>query len=246
MKQIFSILFTVIFTATTFAADVAADFSAANKLYARGKFSEAAGSYGKMIQAGAVSPALLFNCGNAEFKSGHLGKAIVAYQQAAQLAPRDAELRANLGFVRNQVQGASRSGSRWQNGMGVLTLNESTMITMVLFWLTLGMFAVRQLRPILASKLQSTTRILIVLTIIFITVLGVQAGNHFSNVTAVVVADGATARSGPFDDAQSVFIARDGSELSMLNRSDGWVQVVDGTGKSGWLPAKQVEILHGT
>jgi len=55
----------------------------------------------------------------------------------------------------------------------------------------------------------------------------------------------ATARSGPFDDAQNAFTAHDGAELSVLDRHDGWIQVADGSGKSGWLPLKQVEILPG-
>ena len=92
-----------------------ADFSAANKLYAEGKFADAADAYEKILQAGAASPALLFNSANAEFKAGHLGKAIAAYRQAELLSPRDAELRANLAFVRNQVQGATLRESRWQN-----------------------------------------------------------------------------------------------------------------------------------
>ena len=75
--------------------------------------------------------------------------------------------------------------------------------------------------------------------------LGLQAANHFYSTTAVVIADNVTARSGPFDDAQSAFTARDGAELSVLDRRDGWVQVADGAGKSGWLPAKQVEVLPG-
>ena len=102
-----------------FAADVAADFSAANKLYAEGKFADAAAGYEKILQTGGQSPALLFNCANAEFKAGHLGKAIAAYRQAELLTPRDAELRANLAFVRNQVQGATLRESRWQNWLGV-------------------------------------------------------------------------------------------------------------------------------
>ena len=49
------------FAGNLFAADIAADFSAANKLYAKGKFSDAAGLYEKILQTGAQSPALLFN-----------------------------------------------------------------------------------------------------------------------------------------------------------------------------------------
>jgi uncharacterized protein YgiM (DUF1202 family) len=54
-----------------------------------------------------------------------------------------------------------------------------------------------------------------------------------------------TARSGPFDDAQSTFTARDGAELSVLDGRDDWLQVADGSGKIGWLQAKQVETLPG-
>ena len=239
------LLFALFFTANIFAADVAADFSAANRLYAEGKFPDAAGAYEKILQTGAQSPALLFNAGNAEFKSGHLGQAIAGYQKAALLSPRDAEVRANLAFVRNQVQGATLHEGRWQNWVGSLTLNEGAQLTAVFFWLTFALLIAGQIRPALAPRLRSVTRLAVVLTICSGTMLGLQAANHFSKQIAVVISAGATARSGPFDEAQSAFTAQDGAELSVLDRHDNWIQVADGTGKTGWLPAKQVEILPG-
>ena len=239
------LLVALIFTGNLLAADAVTDFSAANKFYAQGKFPEAARAYETILQTGAASPALLFNYGNAEFKSGRLGKAIAAYQRAAQLSPRDAELRANLAFVRNQVQGVTLRESRWQNWVSALTLNEGAVLTAILFWLTCALLMARQLRPALVPKLKNATWIFAALTIFSGTVLGLQAANHFSNASAVVVADNVTARSGPFDDAQSAFTARDGAELSVLSRREDWVQVVDGTGKIGWLPMKQIEVLPG-
>lgn len=245
MKHLFAILLVLVCAGNLFAADVAADFLSANKFYAEGKFSDAAKSYETILQTGAQSPALLFNVANAEFKSGHLGQAIAAYRQAELLAPRDAELRANLSFVRSQVQGATLRETRWQNTIGTLTLNEGAILTAALFWLVLGLFALRQIRPALVPKLQTATRILVVLTIFSATVLGLQAANHFSSGTAVVTVAEAAVRSGPFDEAQSVFTARDGAELSVLDQRDGWVQVANGAGKSGWLSAKQVEVVPG-
>ena len=245
MKNLFFSLLAMVFAGNVFAADIAADFSAANRLYAEGKFADAAGAYEKILQAGAQSPALLFNGANAEFKAGHLGKAIAAYRRAAQLSPRDAELRANLAFVRNQVPGATGRDRFWQNWLGLLTLNEGAVLTAVLFWLTAALFIARQIQPALVPRLKNTTRILFALTLFSGTVLGLQAANHFSTATAVVTAENAVARSGPFDDAQSAFTARDGAELSVLDRRDGWVQVANGVGKSGWLSAKQVEVVPG-
>jgi len=245
VKNLFASLCVLLLAAKIFAADATADFASANELYAKGKFADAAAGYEKILQTGRQSPALLFNDANAEFKAGHLGNAIAAYRQAELLAPRDAELRANLAFVRNQVQAAALRERRWQNWVGTLTLNEGAVLTAVLFWLTFALLIARQLRPVLVPKLKSATRIFTALTIFAGTVLGLQAADHFSSATAVVIADSVTARSGPFDDAQSAFTARDGAELSVLDRRDDWVQVANGAGKSGWLPVNQVEVLPG-
>ena len=245
MKTIFTSLLILICAGKIFAADVASDFSAANKFYAEGKFSEAATAYEKIIQTGAQSPALLFNAGNAEFKAGHLGQAIAAYQKAARLAPRDAEIRANLAFVRNQVQGATPRETRWQNWVSTLTLNEGTVLAAVFFWTLLALLAVQQLRPALVPQLRGATRLAVVLTIFSGTVLALQAANHFNSAIAVVTTDGATARSGPFDDAQNAFTARDGAELKVLDRHNDWVQVANSAGKTGWLSRQQVAVLPG-
>jgi tetratricopeptide (TPR) repeat protein len=239
------LLATSVCAGNLFAADATADFMAANRLYALGKFSAAANAYEKILQTGEQSPSLLFNYANAEFKSGHLGNAIAAYRRAAQLSPRDDEIRANLAFVRGQVQGPTVHESRWQDWAGALTLNEGALLTAVLFWLTLALLVARQIRPALVPKLKSVTRILAVLTILSASVLGLQAAEHFSRATAVVISAEATARSGPFDDAQKAFTANDGAELSVLARHGDWIQVADDAGRIGWMSKKQTEILPG-
>ncbi len=239
------LVLTLTLTGNIFAADTTADFSAANKLYAEGKFPNAAIAYANILETGVRSPALWFNAGNAEFKSGQLGQAIAAYRQAAQLAPRDADVRANLQFVRSQVHGATLHESRWQNWLGFLTLNEGALLTAIFFWLTLALLAARQLRPALVPKLKNATWIFFALTLFSGALLALQAANHFNSAVAVVTSAETTARSGPFAEAQSAFTLHDGAELKVLERHDDWVQVANGAGKIGWLPVKQVAVLPG-
>jgi len=226
-----------------------AEFSAANKLYAEGKFAEAAGAWEQSIQeiqaAGLASPTLCFNYGNAEFKLGHLGRAIAAYRHAALLAPRDSEVLGNLAFARNQVQGATVRPARWQSWAGALTLNEGACLTAAALWLTFMLLALKQIRPALAPRLRGLTLAAVGATIMFGAVLAVQADNHFARPSAVVIESNVIARSGPFDDAQNTFAVHDGAELAVLDRHDDWLQVADGTGKTGWLPRKQLELLPG-
>ena len=245
MKNWLSILLALVCAGNIFAADITTDFAAANKLYAEGKFSEAAAAYENLLQTSEQSPSLLFNYGNAEFKADHLGKAIAAYRKAKLLSPRDPELRANLAFARTQVTGFTLRESQWQKWTGSLTLNEGALLTTVLFWTMFALFALRQIKPALAPKLRTATRTVVLLTLFSGAILTLQTWNHFNATVAVVMVADATARSGPFDEAQSAFTARDGAELRVLDRHDDWVQVSNGVGKIGWLSKKQAEILPG-
>lgn len=227
------------------AADVAAEFSAANDLYAKGQFAQAAAAYENILQTNGQSASLLFNCGNAEFKAGHLGKAIAAYRQAELLTPRDPELRANLAFVRTQVSGATLRPGRWQAWLGSLTLNEGAMLSAVLVWALFALLVARQIRPAWAPRLRGATQCALALALFSCTLLGLQAANHFNSAMAVVTAGEATARTGPLDDAQVAFTARDGAEMRVLDRHADWVQVADATGKIGWFSLKQAAVLPG-
>jgi tetratricopeptide (TPR) repeat protein len=239
------LLATFVLAGQVLAADVSHDFSTANEFYARGKYVEAAAAYETILRSGTVSANLLFNYGNAEFKAGNLGKAIAAFRRAELLAPRDSEIRANLNFARNQVQGSAAHEQRWQDSLGQLSLNEWTLLAALAFWGVFLLFAFRQLRPALVPKLKMITNLAILVFFISGAALAVQAADHFSNSVAVVTAPGVSARSGPFDDAQDVFVTHDGAELSVISRHDDWVQVADGTGKVGWLNQKQAQVLPG-
>ncbi len=231
------------------AADLNGPFDAANKLYAEGKYAAAADGYEQAIRqaqaAGVASPVLYFNAGNAEFKLGHLGRAIAAYRQAALLTPRDSEVLGNLAFVRNQVQGATVRPSPWQSWVGSLSFNEGTCLTAGFFWLTFILLGLKQIWPALAPRLRGITQIIICATVLSGAVLAVQSYSHFRGQTAVVTDANAMALSGPYKDAVNAFALHDGAELSVLDRHDDWLQVTDGSGRIGWLPGNQLELLPG-
>ena len=243
--RFWTLVFALAFAGQVFAVGVTADFNSANKLYAEGQFAAAADAYNKILESGSVSPALWFNYGNAEYKLGHAGRAIAAYRRAELLAPRDDEVRANLGFVRKQVEDPAVRESWWEDRLGALTLNEWTMLAAGAFWLSFVLFALRQIRPVWRSRLRGLTAGIVVLTILSCACLGAAATVYFTKQTAVVIAPEVVARSGPFTEAQDAFKAHDGAELAVLNRREDWLQVSDGSGRIGWLPAKQVEILPG-
>jgi tetratricopeptide (TPR) repeat protein len=221
--------------------DPAGDFDAANKLYEQSKFPEAAAAYEKMIKAGSTSPAIYFNLGNARFKAGETGRAIVAYRQAERLAPRDPDVRANLQFVRSQVQGPTLTPNRWERWLQRLTVNEWTVLASIAVWIWLTLLTVVQFRPAWKPALRSLVWSSAFAALALGTLLWSSASATLAG-TAVVTANEAVVRNGPFDESPSAFTVHDGGELSVSDKKDGWLQVSIGERRIGWVKKEQVMV----
>jgi hypothetical protein len=76
-----------------------AAYNQGNRLYAAKDYAGAAHAYEQALAAGP-NAAVHFNLGNALFKTGQLGQAVLHYRRAHFLAPRDADIAANLDFAR--------------------------------------------------------------------------------------------------------------------------------------------------
>ena len=228
------------------ADDLSSAFDQANKLYEQGKFSEAAAAYEKLAAGGRVSPALYFNLGNALFKSGRIGRAIANYRLAEQLAPRDPDIRANLRFARNHVNGVdARLPAWWRRWIGHLTLNEWTALAAVAFWLWFVLLALAQWRPALKNSARGYTATVGVAAAVLSACLAAACYDRFGVESAIVVAHEAVIRYGPLDESQSFYTVRDGAELTVLDAKGDWLQVSDGSKRIGWLRREQVLLFSG-
>lgn len=226
------------------AASVTDEFTQANRLYEEGKYAPAAAAYEKMAKDGETSPALLFNLGNAWFKAGRLGHAILAYRQAERLAPRDPEIRANLQIARTQAGAANASlpGTRWTRWVGHLTLDEWTVAASAAVAL---FFIILTVREIWTSLKRSATGLAMlgVICLCLVACVGFAANQSLGEKSAVVIVPEAVVRRGPLPEAQSVFTARDGTELLVLGSDGDWLQVADSGNRIGWLAPNQAALV---
>lgn len=71
-------------------------FSRANAEYQQQKYAEASQLYGQIISAGIKSPSLFYNMGNTAARLGRTGEAVLYYERARRLSPRDTDVLANL------------------------------------------------------------------------------------------------------------------------------------------------------
>lgn len=214
-------------------------FDAANKLYEQGKFTDAISAYGKLLESNQASAALYFNLGNAFFKAGELGRAIAAYHQAEEITPRDPDLRANLQFTRNQIQGPTLAPSVSQRWLRKLSLNEWTCLAAAAVWLWFLLLTRLQWRPALKPILRNYVIIAGVATGLLCVCLGLAWENRLMR-TAIVITHDAVVRQAPLEESQSAFSVYDGAELRVLDQKDNWLQVSPDPRRIGWVRRDQV------
>ena len=220
-------------------ADLSAGFDAANKLYEQGKFTQAASAYEQLLQSGRASAALYFNLGNARFKAGQIGRAIAAYHQAEQLTPRDPDLRANLQFARNQIQGPTLAPSRWQRALARLSLNEWTLLAAGVVWLWLLLLALRQWRPALKPALRNYVLMTGLAAGLLCACLAAALHQGRYARAAIIITPNAVVRQGPLDESAEAFTVHNGAELRVLDQKDEWLQVSADSRRFGWLRRDQ-------
>lgn len=222
-----------------------ATFDAANLLYEKGNFSEAVVAYEKLINEGTRTSALLFNTGNACFKTDQIGLAVAFWLQAEALDPRNNRIQINLEFARESVTGGATPVPLWPEQLKVLTLNEWAVIALGSFWIFFCCLALGVWKP----KLRATLRVPVALSgvglVVVTTLLIITTKDRSDTISAVVTKPEAVVRFGPLPESQSAFVARDGSEFRVTDRKDGWLRVEDSTGREGWLTADQVVLLQG-
>jgi tetratricopeptide (TPR) repeat protein len=236
-------LVSIAFCVRSLAAEPSSAFEAANKFYYAGKFSEAVAAYENILYSGQKSVALYYNLGNAYFKSGQIGKAIAAYREGEKLTPRDPDIRANLQFARNQIQGPTLAPSRGQRVLGKLTLNEWTLLAAAGLWLCFVILALCEWRPSLKRPLRLYLFATALATVLLFACVTFSWFENRSTRTAIVISRDVPVRRGPLEDANASFTVHDGAELRILDQNNEWLQVTSDPSRVGWVRRDQVEVL---
>jgi tetratricopeptide (TPR) repeat protein len=219
----------------------------ANQQYEAGQYTAAAEIYEAILDAGLHNSDLYYNLGNAYFKQGEVGRAILNYRRAQRLSPRDADIAANLDFARRQT------ADRLENNTGSLanlaqateawlTLNEAVMLALFV-WVLICYFAV--LAILLPRQRRIFTWIIGVLALLLamsVVSISNRLYNEWQYPPAVVVARQIDITSGPGSADQYVvnFTLHAGAEVRLLESRPGWRRVALPGDLQGWAPVEAV------
>lgn len=220
----------------------------ANKLYKNDSFLAATALYDSLLAKGFESADLFYNLGNAHYKSGNLGKAILFYEKTLKLNPGHGDAQYNLDLARQQVTQVESVPEFflirvWKQLRDLLSSKSWMWIAILLAWLTLAAGLV-----FLFGKRFSYRQgafwigiIVFMLSILAFTLAGSRHSAELDDSMAIMTQTNFFVKSAPGEGSSDLFQIREGVKVKILDEVDGWYRIRLSDGKDGWLPMEQVE-----
>lgn len=235
-KILFSLLCLLVAGGTGFAA-APADFTAANNLYDKGDFKAARAAYETLVKSGNWSAHLFYNLGNAAYREGDKGAAILAYERALALEPGHPEAKANLGFLRDATGARIPKPSWMGRALEWPAANEAAWLAAAAAW---GLcFSVAPL--VWKSRVARGPALGCALLLAWSG--AVLAWQHNAGDPWIVTAEKASARTMPADNSPSLAPLPVGSHVQLILERGPWLNIQLPDGSRGWISSSAVSVL---
>ena len=214
-------------------------FADASRAYDENRLPDAVAGWESLLAEGQALPEILFNLGNVYYRSGRLGPAIRAYRHALSLAPRDPDVRANLGFA---AQTAGIDLPRRHLALRFLldaSRSEWLAAASFSFWLLFASFAGWILSPrfrFLSRPIAAAAALCLAVAL-----AGLRAHSGLLRFPECVVVSGSQkVFSGPLESATPLRSLPEGSIVRQLGQRGAWFEV-QADAVRGWIPSSAVE-----
>jgi tetratricopeptide (TPR) repeat protein len=214
-------------------------WESANEAYQKGKYEEAKVDYIQLAGTHEYSADLFYNLGNAWFKLGDQGRAILNYERALILNPGLEEAKANLQTALKMVGNDDRPTFRERIG---LFADYFPLIASITFWIS-----VFCLIPGSRKRGRFTTfwrSVCFATAIICIVSAGVSiwigAGSKDPN-RALVVESASDLKYGPAVTARPVESLQIGQPVQLISERGDWTFCRSSTDNLGWILTRKAE-----
>ena len=257
MKRILLAIALISFTSILWAQETeaprsqAAIWKSAEDAYAVGDFDGAIREYQSLENSGAVSSSLFYNLGNAFYRKGSVGKAILYYERALKLDPADQDIKHNLDMARVHTLDKIDSVPQfilveWERNLrNKLSSNAWAIVSLICLAISVALLLLckfgrstssRRFYFIIAMVLLAFT----VFSFLFSLSLARQASG---NDTAVVVENIGSVKSSPAAGGNSIFVLHEGTKVKILESVEQWSRIEIQDGRQGWIKTSDIEVI---
>lgn len=232
-------------------AELPTNWTKANEAYKNKQYAEALKLYEGFIEEGLASAALFYNMGNVYYRQDKIGLAILYYEKALKLSPRDAAVRANLTLAQSrqvdQIQALPAFFlDRWQQALqSIFSSNTWSILGLLLLWAGVGGL----IFWLLASARTQRKRgfiigsTLLILSIIPFYLSAGRASFEQNPGTAILLESEYGLRTAPEEESTVILPLHEGVKLLIIDRIGEWMKVQLEDGEQGWLPEEALGMI---
>ncbi len=225
-------------------------FDEANQAYRQAKYTEAIKKY-EQIADGNMSGDVYYNLGNAYYKAGNLGKAILNYERAMRWMVNDDDVHHNLQLANLMITDKIEPVPRlfvwdwWDSIKSAFTLTGITWIAYLFFVLVIGAIIVMILAPSYAWRRTAflAGSLSLLLLIFSATVFVAKLDAVRSAGTAIVTANITTLKNSPDLNSTDAFVLHNGIKVAIIDKVSNWWKIRLADGKVGWMDQTAAEII---
>jgi len=252
LKRIFIVLlFCRVVVAASHEVDVSQLLKSGNQFYSQGNFKAAIERYQRIVQLPFSHETVYYNLGNAYFKDNQLGNAILNFEKAFRLAPRDRDVFANLELAKSRI--ADKLEGRQESFLlkqlkkitTLIPLDVETLLVLLLFVsANLGFIL------FLVSRSAGLSRLAIICAGVLLSLAFVLGVSNLTRIyqretlrEGVVLVDKVDVVSGPAADNPVLFSIHEGLKIRIENELEGWLQISLDNGWNGWVKKEAVGMI---
>lgn len=226
-------------------------FKKANEKYLNGDYKGAIELYEKILEEGYESDRVYYNLGNAYYRVGKLGKAILFYEKALKLNPGDENARFNLKLANLRIKDRVSvpppfflirfyrsvknllSSRGWALGFASTVLFMSLVAAVIILFP--GKAGLKWVKIVLT--------VLIVLGVFELVFLIDKYRDEEERNYGIVLVPTLECLSAPQKGGAVLFIMHEGIKVRILDKELDWFKIELPDGKQGWVKSESIGII---
>lgn len=245
------LIFLFLFVKIIAAVELEDVFQKGNEHYLKGEYQESIKTYESIAEKGYQGKSLYYNLGNAYFRIGKIGLAILYYEKAKKLSPSDEDINYNLAFANSKIADKIETLPRfflfdwWENSLALFSITGWTYTAYMFYLFILGAvgyyyFAGSLKGQRIAFYSGIISAFFLVLTIVL---LVVNLNRELNYKYGIIVDPTVVVKFSPDQNSKDAFVVHEGLKVQAEDNVSDWVKIKLIDGKVGWLKKNEVKLI---
>lgn len=239
------------FTLTVFGSQQTDMTAKGNILYKKGDFEGAITAYESVLKSGFESSALYYNLGNAYYREGKIGYALLNFEKAKKLSPNDEDINHNIALLNTRITDRIESMPRfflfqwWDNIVYLFSINGWTYMVYFIYFIFLVVICIYFVakQPNL-QKYSFFGGIIVFCTLVFsIIILFINVNRELNSKSGIITSNYVNVKSSPDEKSNDAFVIHEGLKIRLEDKVDNWYKIKLRDGKLGWISSGNFKII---